>query len=78
MMEVARSALKKYYRQVLEQESGGRRLFRGAKEMAEGRRLKQHLNKTWFKSSRGGENISSIKDLPWTLQEKEREGRKSY
>ena len=46
-MEVAKSALKKFYRQVLVQESGGRRLFRGSSEMAEGRRLKQHLTKTW-------------------------------
>ena len=53
-------------------------MFKGSKEMAEGWRLKQHLNKTWFKSSRGGKNISSIKDLPWTSQEKEKEGRKSY
>ena len=46
--------------------------------MAEGRRLKQHLNKTWYKSSRGGKDVTSTKDLPWTSQEKEREGRKSY
>ena len=53
-------------------------MFRGSSEMAEGRRLKQHLNKTWFRSSRGGKNVSSTKDLPWTSQEKEREGRRSY
>ena len=77
-MEVAKSALKIYYRQILEQESGGRRMFRGSREMAEGRRLKQHLNKTWYKSSRGGKDVTSAKDLPWTSQEEEKEGRKSY
>ena len=46
--------------------------------MAEGRRLKQHLTKTWYKSSRGGRNVSSTKDLPWTSQVKEKEGRRSY
>ena len=76
-MEVAKSAFKKFYRQILEQESGGRRLFRGSSEMAEGWRLKQHLSKTRFRSSRGGKNVSSTKDLPWTSQEKEKEGSKS-
>ena len=46
--------------------------------MAEGRRLKQHLTKTWYKSSRGGRNVSSTKDLPWTSQEVEKEGRRSF
>ena len=37
--EVIKSAAKKFYRQLMEQESGGKRLYRSAEDMAAARRL---------------------------------------
>ena len=39
-VEVIKSGVKKYFRQVVEQESGGRRIYRSAEEMASSRKLK--------------------------------------
>ena len=58
-MEIIKSSKKKYYSQVLIQESGGRRLYRSAGEMAESRRLKSLLTKTWFKSFRAGLGVKT-------------------
>ena len=44
--------------------------------MAEGRRLKTLLNKTWFKSRRGGQSLTPKKDLPYYQQKAELEARK--
>ena len=63
--EVIRSAAKKFYRQVMEQESRGKRIRRSAEDMAAARRIKELSNKTWFRSRRGGANITPSKDLPW-------------
>ena len=52
--EIIRYAVTKFYRQVIEQETGGRQLYRSAQDMAETRKLKSLVNKTWFKSKRGG------------------------
>ena len=76
--EVIKSATTKYFRQLMEQESGGRRLYRSAQEMAAGRRLKGLLNQTWFKSKRGGSKVTSAKDLPWKLQYIEEECKREY
>ena len=62
------SAVRKYYRQILEQEIGRRQLYHSAKEMVESRRMKSLKNKTWFKSKRGGQNLTPRKDQkPTTL-----------
>ena len=47
-------------------------------EIAEGRKLKKHLSKTWYRFTRGGKEITPTKDLPWTSQRKEIEGRQTY
>ena len=75
-LEVIKSAITKYYRQLMEQESGGRRIYRSTEEMAVGRRLKVFLNQTWFRSKRGGVKITPAKDLPWRLQSVEEESKK--
>ena len=62
--EVIKSAVKKFYRQVMEQESGGKRIYRSAEDMAAARRLKDLTNKTWFRSKRGGAGLTPSKDLP--------------
>ena len=46
--EVIKSAAKKFYHQLMEQESGGKRLYRSAVDMAAARRLKDITNKAWF------------------------------
>ena len=43
--------------------------------MAAARRLKDPSNKTWFRSKRGGGNITPSKDLPWATQIKEQQAR---
>ena len=44
--------------------------------MAEGRRLKTLLNRTWFKSRRGGHSLNPKKDLPYNVQKVELETRR--
>ena len=73
--ETILSAVRKYYRQILEQETGGRRLYRSSGEMAETRKLKSLMNKTWFKSKRGGQNQTPKKDLPHYLKDQETQTR---
>ena len=75
--EIILSAVRKYYRQILEQETGRRQLYRSAKEMVESRRMKSLQNKTWFKSKRGRQNLTPRKDLPHYVQSIELEDRKS-
>ena len=70
-VEVIKSATTKYYRQVLIQETGGKRLYQSHEDMAESRRLKSLINKTWYKPRRGGVKLMPSKDLPWHSQEKE-------
>ena len=70
-MEVILSGVKKYYRQIIEQESGGRRLYRSQEDMASARKLKTLKNKTWFRGKRGGSKLTPSKDLPWYAQMKE-------
>ena len=66
--EIILSAVRKYYRQIPKQETGGSQLYRSAKEMAESRRIKSLQNKTWVKSKRGGQNLTPRKDQkPTTL-----------
>ena len=75
--EVIKSAVTKYYRQVLVQETGGRKLYRSAEEMAESRRLKTLLNRTWFKSRRGGQSLMLKKDLTYSVQRVDLETRRT-
>ena len=63
---------------LMEQESGGRRIYRSADEMAAGRKLKGLLNQTWFKSKRGGSKVTLAKDLPWRLQSVEEECKREH
>ena len=74
--ETILSAVRKYYRQILEQETGGRSLYRSSNEMAETRKLKSLLNKTWFRSKRGGHNQTPKKDVPHYLKDQETPTRK--
>ena len=74
--EVIKSAVTKFYRQILEQETGGRQLYRSTEDMAEARRLKSLMDKIWFKSKRGGQSLTPRKDLPHNVQKEELEARK--
>ena len=74
--EIIKSAVKKYYRQLLEQETGGRKLYRSAEDMAETRKMKSLMNRSWFKSKRGGSSITSRKDLPHIVQKQELDKRR--
>ena len=44
--------------------------------MASARKMKNLLNKMWYRSKRGGRQVTPEKDLPWGLQQREDEGRK--
>ena len=76
-MEITASAARKFFRQAMDQALGGRRLHRNAEEMAKSRTLKSLLNTTWFKSKRGGKEITAGKDVPQYQREAEMEARKS-
>ena len=68
-MEVVKSRTKKFYRQILEEYTGGKIVFRNAGEMTTGRRYKSMFLMTWFKSTRGRVKVLACKDLPWFLRE---------
>ena len=57
-VEVIKSAVTKFYRQLLIQETGGRRLYWCREDMTKSRRLKNLENKTWYKSRRGGTQVT--------------------
>ena len=76
-MEIVKSAARKFYRQLMDQEAGGSRLYRSSEEMAKSRKLKELVNKTWYKSKRGRQRIISGKDVPRTSTDQEVAARKS-
>ena len=63
-MEITKSAYKKIYRQIIDQESGGQKIYTSSSDMAQSRRLKPLLTKIWYKSRRGGEKATVTKNLP--------------
>ena len=69
--EIITSGVKRYYRLVLQEMVGVRKLYRSREDMKEGRRLKSLWNRTWFKSRRGGTKVSADLDHP-TMKEKGR------
>ena len=72
---LATNTLTKYYRQVLEQETSGKCLYRSTQDMTTTRQLKSLQNTTWFKSSKGGHLLRTRKDLPYNVQKHELESR---
>ena len=71
--EILKSGIRKYYRKVSDQETGGPRLYRGPEEMKENRRFKDLLTKRWFRPRRGGESERVKKELPWADRERRKE-----
>ena len=62
--EILTSGIKRYYRLILQELAGMRKLYRSRDDMKEGRRLKSLWSRTWFKSRRGGSNVSADLDHP--------------
>ena len=75
-MEIVRSAAKKFFQQLMDQEAGGPRMYRSSNEMAKSRKLKELTTKTWYKSRRGGQRITPGKDIPKGFLEREINARK--
>ena len=65
--EILRSATVKYYREILDSETGGRPLYRSSKEMQRDRTFKGLETKTWFRPRRGGKKVRERRDLPWRM-----------
>ena len=63
-MEIVKSATRKYYCQVMDQEASNARLYRSSAEMAGSGRIKALINNTLFKSKRGGQRVTPRKNLP--------------
>ena len=70
--EILTSGVKRYYRLILQELAGMRKLYRSREDMKEGRKLKSLWNRTWFKSRRGGTKVSA--DLDHPMEEKTRKG----
>ena len=70
--EILTSGVKRYYRLVLQELAGMRKLYRSREDMKEGRKLKSLWNRTWFKSRRGGTRV--LADLDHPMEEKTRKG----
>ena len=74
-MVIRKSAFKKFYRQVIDQEAGGQRNYKSSSDMAQSRRLKPLLTKNCLKSRIGGEKITAGKNLPEHQREQEKNKR---
>ena len=70
--EIIKSGLRKYYRRLGDQETGGPKLYRGPEEMRENRQYKELLTKRWFRPRRGGEKERERKESPWIDRESSR------
>ena len=75
-MEILRSGCVRFCRRQIEDLTGGRKLYRMEREMKSARKAKKFRNQYWFKSSRGGSQLTPKKDLPFNIQEKELTKRK--
>ena len=51
-------------------------MYRSAEDMAETRKLKSLMNRSWFRSKRGGQALTPRKDLPYLTQKEEWDRRK--
>ena len=71
--EVIRSGVVKYYRELLEWKTGGRRLYRTPDQMGQDRRFKGMEKMTWFRSKRGGKQVTVEKNNPWLAQQRQME-----
>ena len=52
--EVLKSGIRRYFRKVHAQETGGPKLYRTKEELEKGRKFKEHLSKRWYKTRRCG------------------------
>ena len=75
--EILRSGCRKYYRRLIQHVTGGRKLYRAEEEMKASRIVKKLQNQTWFKSQRGGKELTPRKDLPSRVQEENLKSRTS-
>ena len=62
--EILKSGLTRYYRLVLSEEAGERKLYRSAEGMQEGRSLKRFKTRFWYCSRRGGTKVTERKNFP--------------
>ena len=62
--EILKAGVKRYYRPRLQEEVGGRSLYRSLQEMAPQRSSKQMMTRTWFRPRRGGNKVSLQMDYP--------------
>ena len=67
--EVLRSGIRRYYRKVHIQETGGPKLYRNKEELEKDRKFKELLNKRWYRPKRGGKAIVEEKEAPWQERE---------
>ena len=76
--EVLKSGIRRYFRKLFMEQTGGPRLYRTDEQLREGRRYKQLLTKRWFKPRRGGKAAKQSKEAPWDereVKEKDEKGR---
>ena len=60
--EVLKSALRKFYRQVMEAEREGRSIYCSREEIDRSKAASALLNRPWFKQKRGGAKIKAEKE----------------
>ena len=68
--QILRSATVKYYREILDDRTAGRKMYRSSQEMERARTYKGLEVKTWFKPKRGGAKAGEDKDRPWGMRDR--------
>ena len=75
--EVLKSGIRRYFRRLFMEQTGGPKLYRTEDQLKEGRRFKQLLTKRWYKPGRGGKAAKLEKEALWEEKESKRRGRKA-
>ena len=65
--DIFRYGITRYFRPVLKEITGERKLYRSAEDMKESRALKPLKKGAWFRSKRGGSKLSVSQDTNKTL-----------
>ena len=68
--EVIKSGVTKYYRELRDWRTGGKSLYRTQDQMGRDRRYKGLEKMTWFRSKRGGRQVTTEKDNPWLARQR--------
>lgn len=67
--EVLKSGIRRYFRKMFAEKTGGPKMYRTDEHLREGRKYKHLLTKRWYKPRRGGKAAKQQKKALWEQEE---------